>query len=252
MIGSTLALGDERVAELRTPAPRMTYKQNRIFCFNPIITGISLLSNILSKNEVFGRQCYHFLMQRAGFVLVGGGSTRMGTNKALLRLGDETLVESAASKVASAIGSVALIGDPDRYRPFGYPVYADRNPGCGPIGGLQTILSLGLAEWNLLVACDMPRISGSLLSTLIAKIEGTPAQSACIVPLGPDGPEPLCAIYHATCLPAVDWAISARRFKMRDLLFELNMIPFTPSDSAVFTNVNTPADWRGVLARINE
>ncbi len=187
-------------------------------------------------------------MQRAGFVLVGGASTRMGSDKALLRLGEATLVELIACKVADAIGFVGLIGALDRYSQFGYPVYADQNPGCGPIGGLQTILSLGVADWNLVVACDMPQMSSAFLSALIERIDGCPTQSACVVPIGPQGLEPLCSLYHASCLPVVDLAISEGRFKMRDLLLELNMFPVMTSDLAVFKNVNTPAEWNGVLA----
>lgn len=227
----------------------MTYKQNRICCINPIITGFSFLSNTLWKNASIQREWYHFLMQRAGFVLVGGASTRMGSDKALLRLGEATLVESAAGKVAAAVQCVALIGSPERYGQFGYPVYADKSPGCGPMGGLQTLLQLGLAEWNLVIACDMPRVSSIFLNALTARIDGSPTQSTCIVPTGPDGPEPLCAIYHASCLPAVDSAITNRRFKMRDLLLKLNVLPVMSYESAVFTNVNTPADWTQLLAR---
>src|SRR5258708_38261336 len=74
-------------------------------------------------------------MRHAGFVLVGGKSSRMGRDKALLAWNGATLAQHAARIVAEVCGSTALVGDPVRDGSLGYPVFADRFPGCGPIGG---------------------------------------------------------------------------------------------------------------------
>ena len=49
-------------------------------------------------------------MQAAGFVLVGGRSSRMGQDKARLPMGSGLLVEEIAAKVAQAASRVTLIG----------------------------------------------------------------------------------------------------------------------------------------------
>lgn len=181
-------------------------------------------------------------MRQAGFVLAGGRSTRMGSNKAFLPYAGTTLLGYVAAMVGRAAGSVSLIGDADLYGGLGYPVYPDRVAGCGPAGGISTALALRLAPWNLIVACDMPGITEGLLVELLEKANGAAAD--CIVPVGPEGQaEPLCAVYHIRSLPALEQAIREKRFKMRDLLPELEAMLVDGVDPKCFRNVNTPADW---------
>ena len=97
---------------------------------------------------------------RAGFVLVGGNSSRMGRDKAGLPLLGRTLVEHVAAAVAEAAGSVTLIGPPGRYSSLDFPIIADWRPGLGPLGGIHTALTHSPAVWNLIAACDLPQISG--------------------------------------------------------------------------------------------
>jgi molybdopterin-guanine dinucleotide biosynthesis protein A len=180
-------------------------------------------------------------MQRSGFVLAGGGSSRMGRDKALLPYRGTTLVEHLARSVQDAAGSVALIGDPSRYSSLGYPVYPDKFSGCGPLGGIYTALSVSSTDFNLIVACDMPGISPGVLRTLLRSAEESGA--SCVIATGPAGePEPLCAVYHRRCLPAMARAIQEKRFKMKELVKELD--PRTmPVDAPALANVNTPAEW---------
>jgi molybdopterin-guanine dinucleotide biosynthesis protein A len=180
-------------------------------------------------------------MRRQGFVLAGGASSRMGRDKALLAYRETTLVEHVARVVLEAVGSVALIGDRDRYRELGYPVYSDNVPGCGPLSGIHTALSVSEADWNLIVACDMPGISASVLRRLIDP-EAEPGRSS-VIAVGPGGePEPLCAVYHRRCLPVLARAIREKRFKMRDLVVELEA-ELRPIDAAALANINTPGEW---------
>jgi len=180
-------------------------------------------------------------MRRSGFVLAGGASSRMGRDKALLAFGETTLVEHVARAVREAAGSVTLIGDPDRYGGLGHPVCRDLVLNCGPLGGIYTALSVAPTDWNLVVACDMPGISASALRGLIEPEAQLGRDS--VMAVGPDGdPEPLCAVYHRHCLPMLDRAIREKRFKMRDLVVELQT-ELRPLEGAALANVNTPGEW---------
>ena len=165
----------------------------------------------------------------------------MGRDKALLAYRETTLVEHVARAVRTAAGSVTLIGDPGRYGALGHPVFADKVPNCGPLGGIFTALSVALTDWNLVVACDMPGISESALRGLIDPEAGPGRYS--VMAVGPGGePEPLCAVYHRQCLPVLDRAIREKRFKMRDLVVELQA-ELRPFEGAALANVNTPGEW---------
>src|SRR5205085_12240677 len=119
-------------------------------------------------------------MTYAGFVLVGGRSSRMGRDKALLPYQSKTLLEYVAEQVLGAAGNVTLIGDPECYGRLGYPVYPDRVPECGPLGGIYTALSLSAGVWNLIAACDLPGIRTGHLQQIL---ECADAAVDCVVPM---------------------------------------------------------------------
>ncbi len=180
-------------------------------------------------------------MQGCGFVLTGGLSSRMGQDKALLSYQGTTLAGYVAHVVHQVAESVALIGDPDRYQHLGYPVFRDRFPGCGPLSGIHTALSVSRTDWNLVVACDMPLVTPEVLRALFRQ-NAEPGHNA-IMAMGPGGePEPLCAVYHRRCLPALDRAIRDKRFKMKNLVMELES-ESRMVDSNALANVNTPSEW---------
>jgi molybdopterin-guanine dinucleotide biosynthesis protein A len=179
---------------------------------------------------------------RAGFVLVGGNSSRMGQDKARLPFQGKTLVEHVTAAVAEAAGSVTLVGAPERYQSLGLPMLADSLAGAGPLAGIHTSLSATTAAWNLIVACDMPGISASFLRSLMSAAESSAAD--CLLPAGPSGlPEPLCAVYHSRCLDLIGAALDRNVRKITDGLAGLRVAIWSVAESAWFRNVNTPEEW---------
>ena len=73
-------------------------------------------------------------------VLAGGQSRRMGRDKALLPLGDQTLIERVIAATRPLGYPCFIVGDPATYTHLGLPVHPDRHPGLGPLGGLHTAL----------------------------------------------------------------------------------------------------------------
>src|ERR1700689_5957985 len=104
----------------------------------------------------------------AGFILSGGESSRMGVDKGLLEIAGVPMIARAARLVESVVGSpVVVVGTPEKYRGLGLPAIADDWPGCGPLGGIATALRASDAEWNLIVACDLPYLTRTWLESLL-------------------------------------------------------------------------------------
>jgi molybdopterin-guanine dinucleotide biosynthesis protein A len=183
---------------------------------------------------------------RAGFVLVGGNSSRMGRDKAGLPLHGRTMAEHVAAAVAEAAGSATLIGPPARYASLGFPVIADSRAGLGPLGGIHTALTASPAVWNLIAACDLPNISAVFLEELLAAAEASGAD--CLIPAGPSGHlEPLCAAYRSRCREAIGEAIERNIRKVTDALAGLRVATWRVGETGCFQNVNTPQEWTQYL-----
>jgi molybdopterin-guanine dinucleotide biosynthesis protein A len=166
----------------------------------------------------------------------------MGRDKALLPYKGGALIEHVAATVREAAGSVTLIGPPNPYRRLGFQVIPDGIRSCGPIGGILTALHCSPAQWNLIVACDMPSLSSPFLQSLLAAAEELTPD--CLIPISPQGQlEPLCAVYRRTCLPVIRDAVQHNSRKITDALTRLNVIHRPISETVWFENLNTPEDW---------
>ena len=179
----------------------------------------------------------------AGFVLAGGASRRMGRDKALLPLGETTMIEQIAAAVRGAAGNVTLIGPVGRYQHLGLPVIPDEIENCGPLGGLYTALRVTAADWNIVVACDMPGVTETFLKQMLQAAEESGGD--CLVPETGGKLDPLCAVYHCRLVHAAESAIHRKLFKMQDFISTLRTVRWPVPDSLqnALANVNTPAEW---------
>lgn len=105
-------------------------------------------------------------------VLAGGRSRRLGLDKALLCLDDETLLEATVKKVA-VLGDEVIVAvrGPLPYRLPGVRLVTDVHPGCGPLGGIHAGLAVASNSCCSVVACDMPFLNLDLLRYLISLAE---------------------------------------------------------------------------------
>jgi molybdopterin-guanine dinucleotide biosynthesis protein A len=184
----------------------------------------------------------------------------MGRDKATLPLRGKLLAETIAETIEQAIGHVAFVGETHAKSTFsadktlvdvaqthGWTIHPDMVPNCGPMGGLLSALQASVTPWNLLIACDMPDVSRSLIEALLAPIHPPVSAISYDVIVAETGGRvhPLCGVYHARIVPLVARAIETKMLKMHDLLAQLRVLR-VPVQPSWVRNVNTPEQWRAV------
>lgn len=194
----------------------------------------------------------------AGYVLAGGGSTRLGRDKALIELGGKPLVLHASEVLESAVRRVTVVASRREYAKLGLQVISDEWPGSGPLGGIVTALrhsalDAAQCDWNIVLGCDMPFVTREWLSFLVRRSQ----RSACdaVVPESATGIEPLCAVYRTGCASALAASLDRGVRKIGTALAALRVeyIPASESivfdsDGRLFKNMNTATDFEEVQA----
>lgn len=192
----------------------------------------------------------------ASFILAGGVSSRMKRDKALLEIGGVPLLLRTAQLLQSVVGAPTVVGDPATYEFFALPVISDDWPGAGPLGGIATALRASSAQWNLVVACDLPYLTAEWLRFLVARAVASTADA--VLPLNTRGAEPLCAMYHKRGEPAIRAALESGIRKVTDGLQNIRVetIPTAEwkafdSEGLLFKNMNLPQDYQEAAARFS-
>ena len=152
-----------------------------------------------------------------GVVLAGGRSARMGTNKALLQFDGVRIIERLLGAIRPLFEETAIVAnDAEAYADLGVPVWPDRIPGKGALGGIYTAVSRSASPRVFCIACDMPFPSQAVITYLRDQAAGYDA----VVPRTADGYHPLHAVYGKGCLPAMEAMIRDGALRV-DRLFPL-------------------------------
>lgn len=150
------------------------------------------------------------------FILAGGQSSRMGTEKAFLELDGHLLIDRMIGIAKSVSEAMRIVGPKQKFGAFGQivtDVYAER----GPLGGIHAALAISPTEYNLMLAIDMPFLDKRFLQYMLAEAHKTPA--LVVVPKVGGGYQPLCAVYRKAFAEVADKALSRGDNKI-DTLFE--------------------------------
>ncbi len=194
-----------------------------------------------------------------GYVLAGGRSTRMGSDKAFMPVGDRPLVELVIERLRPSVGRLVMIGNAHnaaRLRavygpPSVHAVLTDLVPDRGPLMGLYTGLMHTGTDLNVFVPCDMPWVDPRVLARLRQACDARTDVVASSTPDRRIEPFPLIC-RRAACrdvgrlLDEGAWAVQALLDRPRARLVPIH----DPELRRGFTNVNTPADQAQLHADI--
>jgi molybdenum cofactor guanylyltransferase len=198
-----------------------------------------------------------------GFVQAGGGSTRFGTDKALVRLGGKTMLQRTGELLATVCGDVTIVTAEGKYADAPWPRIADRWPGEGPLGGILTALhhvrgtesvdqkrgeESDSCPFALILSCDMPFLTAEFLRFLTER--ALASEVAIIVPEVSKRLEPLCACWCLAATEAIQAAFDAGCRKVSEAMKQVPMEVLDESawkrfdtEGRLFWNMNTLSDY---------
>ncbi len=176
----------------------------------------------------------------SGIILAGGRSKRMGTCKAELHLGGETLLDRQIAKMRRAGIRDIMISGPVRRTGEGIRSIPDELPDRGPLGGIQSCLKAAENSRCLVLSTDTPLIPESLLLRMVSEHRGgvTVLESRGRL-------EPLTGIYDRSVAAEAAELTAQRGAPVRSLLEKVPWRAYSyAGPEELLVNCNTPDDLR--------
>jgi molybdopterin-guanine dinucleotide biosynthesis protein A len=197
-------------------------------------------------------------VKAGGVVLCGGKSTRMGTSKALLPFGPETMLQRVVRLLSGVVTPIVAVAAADQtlpHLPADVIITRDEREGRGPLEGLRA----GLAalpehvEKAYVTSCDVPLLVPAFVEQMLELSAGFDVAVMEI-----DGfAHPLSAIYGRTVLPHVETLLSENRLRplfLYDLVKTRRVSPgemTSDPDLLTLRNLNTPQDYEDALRAVS-
>jgi molybdenum cofactor guanylyltransferase len=184
-------------------------------------------------------------MDVTGAILAGGKSTRMGRDKALIPVGETTLLAHVYDVARSVFRRIILVSSYHTSAPgIDADVIGDIYPRPGPLTGIASALLYADTPYVFVLACDMPFLKKEAIEYVVGAARG----EDIVVPRIKEGYEPLHALYKRSCLSPLLTSVERGRMKIYEI-FPLVTTRVIENDAlffsrgvSIFTNVNTEED----------
>ncbi|MEO9004237.1 MAG: molybdenum cofactor guanylyltransferase [Ginsengibacter sp.] len=186
-----------------------------------------------------------------GYILAGGKSSRMGTDKGLLILNGKSIVQTIIEQLQPAVDKITIVSNNIDYEKFGLEVIPDLIKDKGPAGGIHGALSHTDTEQTFIVSCDMPNITTLAIQYMIEQS----THSEITLPVHHGKTEPLFGMYSKKCLPLWHQLIEQGMIKLQEMIAHFNLLKINVdsielfSDS-LFLNINDKNDLQKALEQL--
>lgn len=180
-------------------------------------------------------------------IIAGGGSSRMGRDKALLSFGGyNSLAEHQYQKLQNLFQHVALSAKTDKFD-FDCQVICDKYETSSPLVGILSIFeSLPKVDSVFVLSVDAPFVDDVVIGKIMGKIDN---EADVIVAQSPSGVQPLCALYKRSILPLAETQCKEGNHKLQTLLAKANTAYILFKDDTPFTNLNYPEEYEKALKK---
>ena len=182
----------------------------------------------------------------SALILAGGKATRLGgAAKHELVVAGRTILSRQHEVLAPRVAEILIATPADI---AGYRCVRDVVADAGPLAGVAAGMAAASTPWLLVVAGDMPALSGAVIDLLISAHDD--AHDAVAFRIG-GLPEPLLCVLHTRVAPAVARRLAAHRLKAAGLLTEEGLavrwideahLRAVDPELRSLANVNSPAD----------
>jgi molybdopterin-guanine dinucleotide biosynthesis protein A len=194
-----------------------------------------------------------------GIILSGGYSSRMGEDKALLKAGNQTIIERISILLKSLFSNVIIITNTlSDYKFLNVPLYEDIYKHKGPLSGIHSGLVNSKTESNFIISCDTPLITKQLVKYIVDFSSNKPVRYCA----DSHHQHPLVGLYSRKLLQEIekvfkstDYSFSSKekKYSLRNFLknvdaeiIQIEQLPFY--SNKILFNVNSPTD----LLKLNE
>jgi molybdopterin-guanine dinucleotide biosynthesis protein A len=180
-----------------------------------------------------------------GIILAGGKNSRISITKALIQMGEQTIIGRTVHLFQKLFDEVIIVSNQfEDYVHLDVKLTKDLIPDTGPLGGLYSGLILSLSDYNFVIACDMPFIDPAIILHL--QNYSYSGSYDVIVPEFNGFIEPLFAFYSRKCIPTILNHLNQKNFKIRSFYswVKVKEVPcnhFNAVEKAFF-NINTRED----------
>jgi len=176
-------------------------------------------------------------------IMAGGGSSRMGTDKSLLPIKGQSMIEAICEQLRGFFDEILIsANEVDKFAFLGFEVIPDKVPEQGPLMGIASALEASANELNFVVACDIPKINLACVNRMLT--EALESQADIVVPTtGEENYEPLFAIYRKTALEAINKTLSSGKRRITDVFTLCTVKHIELDDTDWLINLNTMAEY---------
>lgn len=188
------------------------------------------------------------MMTLTAVLVAGGGSRRMGRDKATIEFEGRPLWERQLETLRAAGPESILVSA--RMRPSWLPdeveLLLDDPPSRGPLSGLAKALAVIPTTHLIALAVDMPFMTGAQLGVLC----GLAAEGRGIVPVIAERAEPLAAIYPAEAAEDFATALGGPDFSLQRVIRNLaidqkvRLFSIPARHEHFYRSVNEPGDLK--------
>lgn len=187
-------------------------------------------------------------MRIGAVILAGGKSRRMGTDKAELLIDNQIFLDKIALELTDFDELLVSVGSKDHLAETKYQTVADKYPDCGPIGGLQSALSVCTSDALFAISCDVPLFKSCLAQFLCSKMSD---DYDAVIALSPEGFfHPLCAVYKKSVADIFEKFILSGDYKILNAYEQMKICSVPVEDfEDLLLNVNTPEEYERLISK---